>query len=147
MNLNAGYDDDPSGYDRLRSGWMQRRRVDRFADVLSSARAGDTVLELGSGTGAILEALAERRPDLHLVGVEPIGKYVKFAAQRLSGVGAGATIREGTAEEVDQLGLPPVDWVISSDVLHHVTDESAAAEAVARACSTGRGGWSSSRAP
>ena len=39
MSYNSVYDGDPAGYDRLRSGWLNRRRADfiagRLADTLS----------------------------------------------------------------------------------------------------------------
>ena len=49
----------------------------RFADV----RDGDTLLDVGSGTGSIAAAVASR-PAVRIVGLDPAPAYVGFARSR-----------------------------------------------------------------
>lgn len=121
--VNAQFDDDPEGYLSLRSGRQFERRRARTLDFLVDARPGDLVVEIGAGTGALLEALADARPDLCFLGVEPLANYVAFARSRWEG-GDSERLRivEGTAEELDRAVDRPARWIVSHDVLHHVAD-------------------------
>jgi SAM-dependent methyltransferase len=84
---------------------------------------GARVLELGSGVGELLIALASARPDLTFVGTEPQESYVTWArgeaAQRQL---SNLTFEPALAEEVARKlsGRPPFDWILSNDMLHHV---------------------------
>jgi ubiquinone/menaquinone biosynthesis C-methylase UbiE len=121
--LNSTFDDDPAGYDAHRDVWLFRRRLREIMGHLTSARAGDTVLEIGSGTGLLLRRLAAARPDLKFVGVEPIEGYVDFANEAADSEGIGnVSFMQGFAEDLLDLGLPTVDMVLTNDVLHHVAD-------------------------
>ena len=87
------------------------------------------VLELGSGTGMLLNRLAAAVPDREFCGLDPLDSYVRFAAEK-SCVRNVAYIR-GVAEEAQQC-LPRNDFgvVLSNDVLHHCVDLSRVAEQV-----------------
>jgi 2-polyprenyl-3-methyl-5-hydroxy-6-metoxy-1,4-benzoquinol methylase len=134
--LNSHYDDDPARYSAKRSGWLNQRRQQRAIDFLSAARAGDKVLDLGAGTGDLTLAIAAARPDLTVTGVEPLESYVTFAKERAAEKGmSNVEFAQGFAEDLSAV-LPTgsVNWVVSSDVLHHVADEQAAIDSVAAAC-------------
>jgi ubiquinone/menaquinone biosynthesis C-methylase UbiE len=137
--LNSHYDDDPAGYASKRTGWLHQRRQQRVVDFLSAARPGDRVLDLGSGTGDLSMAIATARPDLSVVGVEPLASYVEFAAGRAKEQGLdNVEFVQGVAEDLGSV-LPAgsVAWLVSSDVLHHVSDERAAVESVRTVCMPG----------
>jgi SAM-dependent methyltransferase len=122
--LNSHYDGDPERYAHLRDSWLSTHRLDFVAETLRSARPGDRVLEIGSGTGNLLTALARRRPDLTLIGTEPLANYVEYAASQAAAAGvANVTYQVGTGESVEPADLPgPVQWIVSNDTLHHVED-------------------------
>lgn len=129
---NSLFDDDPEKYAELREGWLFERRVRHVVDFLAAARPGDVVLEIGPGTGGLLERLAAARPDLRFRGVEPIGSYVKYASDRWTDHDPEhLRMLHGFAEDLDELDLEPADWVLSNDVLHHVLDFTRTAAAVA----------------
>jgi ubiquinone/menaquinone biosynthesis C-methylase UbiE len=131
--INSHYDDDPARYSAMRTGWLHRRRQQRAIDFLSDAKPGDRVLDLGAGTGDLTLAIATARPDLDVVGVEPLGSYVTFAKERAAEQGvANVRFVEGFAEDLGTvLGTDSIDWLVSSDVLHHVVDERATLDSLA----------------
>jgi ubiquinone/menaquinone biosynthesis C-methylase UbiE len=131
--LNAGFDDDPERYDRLRAGGhMARRRAEYFTQVVGDC-PGD-VLELGCGTGTLLRRLAAAHPDRRFLGVDPIPGYVDYA-RRLAEEEGLANVRfvAGAGEELEAL-VPPRSFglVVSVDTLHHVTDMDRVTAAVHR---------------
>jgi 2-polyprenyl-3-methyl-5-hydroxy-6-metoxy-1,4-benzoquinol methylase len=133
MMINSHYDDDPSRYSAMRTGWLHKRRQQRAVDFLTDAKPGDRVLDLGAGTGDLTLAIAAARPDLDVVGVEPLENYVTFAKERAAAHDA-SNVRfvQGFAEDLGTvLGADSVDWLVSSDVLHHVGDERATLDSVA----------------
>ena len=124
-NWNAAWDDKPAEYAAKRDCWLTRRRIRYVAGFLGRAQAGDRVLELGSGVGELLIALARERPDLAFTGIEPQQSYVDYAAQAAARAGVtNLAFRTAAAEEVDRK-LPEgsrFEWILSNDVLHHVSD-------------------------
>lgn len=133
--LNAKWDDRPADYAAMRDCWLTRRRLRYMDEVVGALPEGSRVLELGSGTGEILIALALGHPRLRFVGLEPLPSYVAFATeasrcQRASNV----TFRQGSAEEADAAlaGDAGFDLIVSNDVLHHVASQERTAAAAAR---------------
>lgn len=121
QKLNSSFDDDPAQYESLRAGWLFRRRVSEVLAHLRSLRAGDTVLELGCGTGQLISELSRARPDLNFIGVEPIGGYVDYARE-IHGSESGVIFVQGFAERLQELEVSTADMILSNDVLHHMAD-------------------------
>jgi ubiquinone/menaquinone biosynthesis C-methylase UbiE len=140
--LNSHYDDDPARYAAKRTGWLNRRRQQRAIDFLRAAPPGARVLDLGAGTGDLTLAIAAAYPRLTVTGVEPLENYVAFAKERAVGLGIhNVEFAQGFAEDLSSvLPADSVDWVVSSDVLHHVTDQRAVVDSVATAAGAG-GRW------
>jgi len=119
--LNATYDSVPEQYDRLRQCWLNTRREQFISQRLNAHNfPGNTrVLELGSGTGWLLNRLANRFPHLNFIGVEPIQDYVDYA-RRQHGQ-ANIEFLCSSAEQLDEKALPgDISMILSNDVLHHV---------------------------
>ena len=125
---NSVYDADPARYQALRSCWLNQRRG-CFVETWLRQQPAGPVLELGSGTGMLLNRLAAAVPDREFCGLDPLDSYVRFAAEK-SCVRNVAYIR-GVAEEAQQC-LPRNDFgvVLSNDVLHHCVDLFRVAEQV-----------------
>ena len=138
---NAGFDDVPQAYDELRAaGHMARRRVDFFSRVV--AQTPGPVLELGSGTGTLLRALAARHPDRTFLGVEPLANYVDFATERARATGTtNVRFAVGEGEHLGRVAEPgAAGLVISVDTLHHVRDLDRVVQEVTTATAP-RGRW------
>lgn len=122
---NAVWDGRPAEYAAKRDCWLTHRRALYVADFLRGASKGDRVLELGSGVGDLLIALSGTLPDLHFTGIDPQQSYVDYAAEAAARAGArSVTFHTASAEDVDG-ALPDgtrFDWILSNDVLHHVSD-------------------------
>jgi 2-polyprenyl-3-methyl-5-hydroxy-6-metoxy-1,4-benzoquinol methylase len=133
--LNARWDDRPADYAATRDCWLTQRRTLFVQEALREAPAGARVLELGSGVGELLIALATARPDLTFVGTEPQQSYVDWARRAAADRGlANLTFTTALAEDVGSrfTGSPPFDRILSNDMLHHVPRQEVVLKAAAR---------------
>jgi ubiquinone/menaquinone biosynthesis C-methylase UbiE len=69
---------------------------------LLELRAGERVLEVGSGPGVAIEILAGAAPDLRIAGVDPSSEMVEQAARRNATAIAGHAVelRRGSADDL-----------------------------------------------
>jgi SAM-dependent methyltransferase len=85
----------------------------RFAPVFGlPLRAGQTVVDIGCGTGDLGLALTERAPGVTYVGVEAVGAFAAAARAR-----TGAVVIEGDAFQNPDI-LPPADWYVTFGTLN-----------------------------
>jgi tRNA G46 methylase TrmB len=68
---NSVYDADPARYHALRSCWLNQRRG-CFVETWLRQQPAGPVLELGSGTGMLLNRLAAALPDREFCGLDPL---------------------------------------------------------------------------
>lgn len=131
--FNSTFDNDPRLYDSLRSCWLNQRREEFIAAQLERYRLPDgaLVLEIGSGTGWLLNRLGTQFPRLRFMGLEPISGYVDFAAAKAP---ANVFYSKTTLENVEELPERP-RVLLSNDVLHHVPSYEGAVRAAARLAS------------
>lgn len=115
-------------YDPLTRLAGVRRRHDRVVD-LAAISAGQSVLDVGCGTGNLALAVLRAVPGAQITGLDPDPKALRTAARKLTRARASATLVRGYA---DHLPAPDrsLDHVVSALALHHIDDrESFAAEA------------------
>lgn len=102
--------------------------IDAYLARLKIPEAG-TIVDIGSGTGAVTRMIAERYPDVAVKGVEPAAKLVMEARRRGSAL-SNLTFLDGDGTRLE-LADNSVDVAILHTVLSHVTDPGALlAEAV-----------------
>jgi len=97
-----------------------------------------TVLDLGCGTGTLLEALQSRLPSARLLGIDPASDMIEVARQRLQG--PLVQLQEGSAHDLS-FESESLDLVVSNFALHHLShdDKRACAREIARVlCPGGR---------
>jgi ubiquinone/menaquinone biosynthesis C-methylase UbiE len=87
---------------------------------LAQVEPGEAVLDLGCGTGILLQALVARRPDGRFAGVDPDRQALGIARRRLQRTPAVELV-EGYAQD---LPFPDAafDLVITTLIFHHLPD-------------------------
>lgn len=81
-------------------------------------RGDETVLDAGCGSGRVTQALVQRLPRGHVIGIDGSAGMIAAAAQRL---GDSAELIVGDLAELD-LGGRQVDAVFSNAVFHWLSD-------------------------
>ncbi|MBI1216652.1 MAG: methyltransferase domain-containing protein [Alphaproteobacteria bacterium] len=80
----------------------------------------ETVLDIGCGTGLMLEHIHQKWPGIELLGVDASGSMLQKAEGALA---QAASFQEGNIEDGDFTAqLPPSDVVLSLSVSHHLND-------------------------
>ena len=104
-------------YQRLVGGHESKRR---FVEEYVRATPGDSVLDIGCGTGALRTLMPQR---LTYLGVEIDSSYVELARSRLGDDG------EIVCADIGSFEMPPgreFDLAIAYGVFHHLDDRTAA---------------------
>ena len=107
-------------YDAFMGRWSRLVAVRFVADLAPPPNL--RWLDVGCGTGALLEALAEAADPAVLTGVDPSPAYGDIARRRL---GPGVDVREGTGDDLP-FDDDAFDRVVSGLVLNFVPDAAAA---------------------
>jgi SAM-dependent methyltransferase len=96
-----------------------------ISDQIAILPDGARVLEVGSGTGYLLAALARQHPTLHFEGLEPVGSgFHQFekTLNRIEAATGNLTVhRTGIEEHLGDDG-PGFDLVFSVNVFEHLPD-------------------------
>ena len=91
-------------------------------------RATERLLDVGCGTGALLQRLSETHPVEHLSGVDPVPEMLGIARQRLS---PAIDLREGWAERLP-FAAERFDVVVSCNMFHYIREPLAALKEMKR---------------
>ena len=114
--LLAEYGRDAARYDTRWADYLCRTTravLDRL-----DAQPGERILDVGCGTGLLLERLRLEVPDVRLVGVDPVPEMLTIARRRLP-MPATADLREAAAERLP-FADRSFDAVVSASVFHYV---------------------------
>ena len=71
---------DANAYERFMGRWS-RLVAPQLVDFTEVSNHGH-LLDVGSGTGALAFSLAERKPRVHVRGIDPSKEYVEYANSR-----------------------------------------------------------------
>ena len=112
-------------YDLLtRAGGVRRLHV-RAAE-LAAVAPGETVLDVGCGTGNLTLTVLAAQPGARVTGLDPDGDALRAAARKARRRGVALELFQGFADR-----LPAedgsIDHVVSALALHHVDDDGRAA--------------------
>jgi ubiquinone/menaquinone biosynthesis C-methylase UbiE len=77
---NSSLFSESEAYERFMGGWS-RQLAPLFLEF-SGLEEGDSVLDIGSGTGALAEALLSETKSSRVLGVDPSTGYVTYAESR-----------------------------------------------------------------
>ena len=88
---------DAQAYERFMGRWS-RLVAPQLVDFTDVADRGK-LLDIGSGTGALAFALAERKPQAHVQGIDPSKEYVAYANSR-NGFPDRVSFEEGDAQQL-----------------------------------------------
>lgn len=103
-------------------GRWSRRLAPAFVEF-AGVQDGESILDVGAGTGAVTAAVLEVRPKAHVVGLEPAADFVASARQRASKQGARFIV--GDARRLDFTDAT-FDRTLSLFALNFIPDPAAA---------------------
>jgi ubiquinone/menaquinone biosynthesis C-methylase UbiE len=97
------------------------RALHERAVELAGIAPGQTVVDVGCGTGNLLFAVLATQPEARVTGLDPDGSSLRRAARKARRRGVSLTLVQGYADRnpADDASL---DHVVSSLALHHVDD-------------------------
>jgi len=112
------------------------QEVNRRLVALAGLRPGQSVVDLGAGTGAVTRMLVEEvacAAKAEVIAVEPSGSALEVARRNLESV-RGAVVRfvQGGAERLSQLVRRPVDAVFFCNAIHLVKEKTSVVQEVYR---------------
>lgn len=112
------WDADPVSHNPTRP-----EQLDLMLSILADAyQSGDTILDLGFGTGLVEVMIFERIPGAHVIGVDSSPAMMAIAHRRLQPFGEQYRAIQHDLAELDTLSLEPCRFIISIQALHHLTD-------------------------
>ena len=114
-------------YERFMGRWSRGLAplLVRFAGV----RDGDAVLDVGSGTGALTDAIVAAAPSSRVIGVDPAAPYVAFAQARHPG--ALVKFEVGDAQQL-RFADATFDRTVSLLVINFIPDPAKALSEMSR---------------
>jgi SAM-dependent methyltransferase len=122
---------------RREASIWNRDYVEHVLLPLLAIPLGGTVLDVGTGFGALAFLLADLRPDLTVVGVDPEASLVEGAAAAAAGLGLSRVRFQVASGEALPFGDAQFDLVACQTVLTHVPDPDLVVVEMARVLASG----------
>lgn len=116
-----------AAYERFMGQWS--RRLAPALVTFAGIRDGDDVLDVGSGTGALASAVAEKFPSARITGVDPSAAYVAYAQSRAAGPRLRFVV--GDAQQLE-LADDTFDRAVSLLVMNFIPDPAKAVREMLR---------------
>src|SRR3990172_6400769 len=102
------------------------QEVNRRLVALTGLTRGQSVVDLGAGTGAVTRLLVEQVgcPEAEVIAVEPSESALEVARRNLENIG-DAVVRfvQGGAEKLSQFVKKPVDAIFFCNAIHLVPEK------------------------
>lgn len=106
-------------YDAVQNLLGAKRSRQRLVEEYIRPVPGDVVLDVGCGTGAILDSMPD---DIQYVGIDLSPRYIASAEERY---GHRATFRCMDVAHLSASDLPPANIAVAIGLLHHLGDDEA----------------------
>ncbi len=95
------------------------RRLDRLIDE-ANIHGAMRVMDVGCGTGTLIERLARRAPQAEIIGVDPDPKALAKARRKVASAGGNVRFEEAYAQKLPAAD-GSIDRVLSSFMMHHLS--------------------------
>jgi SAM-dependent methyltransferase len=119
-------------YERFMGRWS--RRLAPLLVSFASVSEEDSVLDIGSGTGALTFAISDAVPSARVTGVDPSSAYVRYAQSRASGKRVRFVVGDAHALDISDSTF---DKVLSLLMLNFVADREKALREMIRVTKAG----------
>jgi len=106
-------------YDRVIALMTRERRWRGKLLSLAAPAAGETILDVGCGTGTFAIMLKREAPAAHVIGLDPDAAVLEIAQTKADAAGVAVDWRQGLGDMLTAAASPAcLDKVVSSLVLH-----------------------------
>lgn len=108
-----------NAYDKVIAVMTRERRWRPLVVKALAPAPGETVVDIGAGTGSQAILLKSQTPGIRMIGIDPDPQVLAIARAKAGAAGAEIEWHEGFGDEThDHLGEGFADAVVSSLVLH-----------------------------
>lgn len=108
---------DTADYDRAIRRWTRELRWRRAMIDVLAPRPGETIIDVGCGTGSFAVMLKAAEPSVNLIGIDPDEEALAIARAKADSAGADIRWERGFARDIAPRSA---DAVVSSLMFHQV---------------------------